>query len=145
MDSQKQLNGMNRIEIPVPIGELIDKITILRIKCDRITDNNKIKNIVPELIALQNKWEHDIIQKLPKHIIQEVDKLCASLAIINNKLWDIEDEIRHHEKQKLFDANFITLARNVYINNDQRALIKRQINELCGSEFLEEKSYTTYE
>lgn len=119
------------IEIPVSIGEVVDKITILQIKQKQITDPLKLKNINRELILLNEKIANTDV---PKELVEK-------LASVNNKLWEIEDAIRLCEKKKYFGAEFIELARSVYINNDKRAKLKKQINIHTKSELFEEKSY----
>ena len=126
---------LNKIKIPTSIGELIDKITILEIKLERIDDPNKLINIENELDALESI-----------HIphLGGFDDLMRDLKIVNEKLWVIEDAIRRKESKKEFDKEFIDLARSVYLTNDERSKIKRKINELTGSSLIEEKSYDEY-
>ncbi len=119
-------------------GELIDKITILDIKSERIGDRDKLKNVDIELEILE-KARDEAIQASP-----ELDELTAQLKVHNEALWDIEDEIRNCERNEDFGPEFIELARSVYRNNDRRAAVKRQINELLGSKLIEEKSYADY-
>ena len=119
---------------PISIGELIDKITILEIKIKKTTDSEKLHNIQTEYDLLMN-----ILGKL--EIPTEVDGLRVQLFLVNNELWVIEDSKRAHEKQQLFDSEFIQLARSVYILNDNRANIKKQINLLTHSTIVEEKIY----
>ena len=125
------------IKIDAGIGELIDKITILEIKQERIHDPEKRKNIEYELQKLQ------LARALLVHT-PDSEKLQTQLKRINEKLWDIEDAIRRCEASKQFDQVFIDLARSVYLTNDQRCDIKRQINQLHGSQIVEEKSYEEY-
>lgn len=122
----------------VQIGELIDKITILQIKKERIKDPAKIKNIDAELTVLLNTYEQEIPHP------NGIEKLWQSLKETNAKLWVIEDEIRDKERARCFDQEFIQLARSVYYTNDERCRIKRDINMLTGSRLMEEKSYTAY-
>lgn len=124
------------IQIPISIGELVDKITILEIKIEKV--NNKIKkiNIENELTEL-TKIFSDLSNT-------ELDPLYRKLKIINKKLWDIEDEIRVHEKNKNFNDEFIELARSVYVTNDERFEIKSKINNLYDSDIVEEKLYEEY-
>lgn len=129
---------MSVIRIPVAVGELIDKITVLEIKADRITDTNKLENINKELTLLYHTWSAS-----PQASI-DISKQRYQLKAVNETLWNIEDEIRAKEYRGEFDARFIELARSVYINNDKRAALKRKINELTGSEIVEEKSYFDY-
>ena len=119
-------------------GELIDKITILEIKMDRITDDKKLKNIKTEWDALNQSRANKIL------LSAKLDELTAELKTINETLWVIEDDIRECEHCKEFGEAFITLARSVYLNNDHRARVKRKINELLGSRLIEEKSYSDY-
>jgi len=124
---------MNNIKIPVSIGELFDKITILEIKKDKIKDKSKLANIKNELIVLNL-----IALKVDSSLIEPHIK---DLKSINAELWDIEESKRNKEKLKLFDSEFIQLARNVYIKNDKRAEIKKLINLATNSYIVEEKSY----
>ena len=126
------------IKIPVSVGELTDKITILEIKKDKITNINNLKNIKIELTYLI-----DILEKKVK-IDQSIKKEISSLKKINLKLWDIEDAKRTCEKKKIFGPKFVKLARSVYILNDKRAEIKLKINNLSGSNIVEVKSYDKY-
>lgn len=130
------LDGIINAEISP--GELIDKITILEIKMDRITDDKKLKNIKTEWDALNQSRASKIL------ISARLDELTAELKTINETLWVIEDDIRECEHRKEFGDAFITLARSVYLNNDHRARVKRKINELLGSRLIEEKSYSDY-
>ena len=123
------------ILVPISTGELIDKITILEIKCLKLL-GKKLDNCKKELISLNS-----IIKE---NQISTDEKLINQLRIVNNKLWDIEDKIREKEREKLFDESFIELARSVYIENDKRSKIKRLINLQTNSEFIEEKSYQEY-
>ena len=130
------LDGIITAEISP--GELIDKITILEIKMDRITDEKKLKNIKTEWDALNQSRTNKIL------ISAKLDELTAELKTINETLWVIEDDIRECEHRKEYGESFITLARSVYLNNDHRARVKRKINELLGSRLIEEKSYSDY-
>lgn len=125
------------IEIKVAVGELIDKITILQIKKAQINDPEKQKNVQVELDALSATR-----QTLPDS--DTLHTLEQKLKQINQTLWDIEDDIRLCEANSQFDNKFIHLARSVYITNDQRCAIKRDINKLFDSEIIEEKSYQNY-
>ena len=129
---------MTQIAVPVSHGELIDKLTILEIKSERIVDPAKLTNIHNELDALNSAWQGD-----PAAAIDITDPR-SRLKDINQALWDIEDEIRIKEKAQAFDERFIELARAVYVTNDQRADVKREINEKLGSTLVEEKSYQPY-
>ena len=129
---------MNTPLIKISWGDLFDKLTILQIKLKNLDDKNALWNV---------KIEHDqILEIYNSNFLQNANakSLIADLKQINEKLWNIEDKIRDKEKNKTFDEEFIELARNVYITNDQRARIKRNINEIFGSEIIEEKSYSDY-
>ncbi len=119
-------------------GELIDKITILRIKSERISDEAKLKNIRTELDILQKTQAEEVPQSA------EMARLEGELKTVNEALWDIEDDIRDCERAKDFGEEFIRLARAVYITNDKRAALKKEINLLLGSTIVEEKSYAKY-
>ncbi len=129
---------MNEIKVPISPGELLDKITILRIKAQRMTDPAKVSNVRLELRALEETWGAS--QYAGIDIAAEV----AALASVNERLWVIEDDIRDKERARAFDAEFIRLARAVYFENDERAAIKRRINTTLGSGIVEEKSYRDY-
>ena len=123
------------IHVPISIGELIDKITILEIKKDKLK-NLKLKNILNELSFLRAVLE--------KNKILIPDEIFLQLKSINLTLWDIEDKIRIKEKNKEFDNEFIKLARSVYLNNDRRSETKKELNIMFNSEIIEEKSYEKY-
>jgi len=123
------------INAPISIGELIDKITILEIKKNKL-QNSKLENVLKELSFLRKLME--------KHQIEITDNLFTELKEINLTLWNIEDQIRIKEKNKEFDNIFIELARSVYFTNDKRSEIKKRINRLSNSEITEEKSYAEY-
>jgi Family of unknown function (DUF6165) len=129
---------MNEISVPVSFGELIDKITILEIKAERIRDDVKLANVRAELDLLNATWN--------RHPSAQVDiaDARARLKGVNEVLWDIEDRIRLKEQAQAFDAEFIELARAVYFRNDERAAVKREINLRLGSTLVEEKSYQDY-
>ena len=129
---------MNSPQVPISWGELFDKITILQIKLENLTSKNALENVEQELKKLQSI----LTQNGPKTM--ETMRLEGELRQINQQLWGIEDKIRDKERTNSFDDEFIQLARSVYITNDQRSRIKRKINELLGSELVEEKSYTEY-
>ncbi|MEO5623297.1 MAG: DUF6165 family protein [Dokdonella sp.] len=129
---------MNTISVPVSHGELIDKITILEIKSERIGDATKRTNVRNELDLLNATWSADAGSRT------DIATARAQLRAVNEALWEIEDRIRLKEKSRAFDAEFIELARSVYIRNDERAAIKRVINETLGSTLVEEKSYQDY-
>jgi uncharacterized protein YukE len=126
------------ILVPVSFGELLDKISILQIKSERISDAAKLANIRAELSALEKTW-----MAHPAGV-KDIAKLRAELKDINEQLWDIEDNIRLQDKANAFDDDFIALARSVYQKNDQRARIKKDINLALGSVYVEEKSYKDY-
>jgi hypothetical protein len=129
---------MSEITVPVSPGELIDKITILRIKSQRITDASKLKNVRIELDALTTTWAKSAYAAI------DISADENALLAVNERLWVIEDEIRDKEREQAFDAEFIRLARAVYFENDERAAIKRRINLALGSAIIEEKSYSDY-
>lgn len=129
---------MQDILVPISPGELLDKITILRIKSVRIEDAAKLANVRLELGLLEQTWK---------------DSGCANVDVaaderalqdVNERLWDIEDRIRDKEAVQTFDRDFIELARAVYVSNDERAAIKKRINQKLGSRIVEEKSYRPY-
>ena len=126
--------------IPASVGELIDKITILEIKLNRIADPAKQQNISRELKALMAVVE----QHQLGYPQGELAELGHQLSAVNQLLWQIEDDIRECERQTDFGPRFVELARSVYRRNDERAAIKRRINDQCGSELVEEKSYAAY-
>ncbi len=128
----------DKITAEIAIGELLDKITILEIKKERISDKKKLKNINTELNSLRRTLKQ-MIKTTP-----ELEQLVKDLKQTNATLWDIEDAIREKERQKRFDLEFIELARSVYIENDKRCAIKRKINAASGSQIIEEKSYKPY-
>jgi len=124
--------------IEVGAGELIDKITILKIKAMRMTNAAKLSNVKHELDVLSRARAENLNQS------DELDRLEEALGMVNEALWVIEDDIRACEAARDFGPGFIELARSVYIQNDKRAAIKKSINELCGSSIVEEKSYTEF-
>jgi Family of unknown function (DUF6165) len=124
--------------VPVSWGEVIDKITILQIKTERMTDPAKIANVAKELAELAAVRDREF----PAHA--GLAAVAAELKAINEKLWVIEDDIRDCERSKDFGVTFVELARAVYFTNDERAAAKRRINELLGSSLVEEKSYAAY-
>ena len=124
--------------IPVSAGELLDKLTILLIKKERIAESRKLENISRELGQLESVYQERIKQSV------ELEALISELRHVNERLWDIEDEIRSCERDKAFGNTFVELARSVYRTNDRRAELKYQINGLLGSELVEEKSYEVY-
>ena len=130
---------MSDILVPISPGELLDKITILRIKAARITDGAKLANVRLELELLERTWRQAGAAAPPAVAAEE-----SALQAVNERLWTIEDESREREAAGTFDAEFIRLARNVYLCNDERAAIKKRINLALGSRIVEEKSYAEY-
>lgn len=126
------------IMAPISAGELVDKITILRVKAARIGDPAKEANVRKELGML----EALAAEALPQ--TPEIERLTGELGEINGALWDIEDGKRDCERRQEFGEKFVALARSVYVENDRRAAIKRAINEAAGSDIVEEKSYKAY-
>ncbi len=129
---------MSHIHIPVALGELIDKTTILEIKSERISDQSKLENIRTELDLLRKTWLES------PHTSLDISSEQSRLKKVNESLWEIEDAIRLKEAAGEFDNAFIELARSVYVTNDKRMAIKREINEKLGSTIVEEKSYADY-
>jgi hypothetical protein len=123
---------------PISAGELIDKITILRVKAQRIGDPAKEANVRKELALL----EATALSHIPPSA--DLERLTAELMAVNAALWDVEDGKRDCERRQDFGPDFVALARRVYIENDQRAAIKRAINAAAGSDIVEEKSYKPY-
>ena len=126
------------INTPVSFGELIDKITILEIKAQRIAEPAKLANVRRELDLLAATWAAH------QASVADISDLRSALRMVNERLWVIEDDIRVKEQRQEFDAVFIRLARSVYFENDERARTKRAINERLGSSLVEEKSYQDY-
>ena len=129
---------MKDILVPISPGELLDKITILRIKSARMTDAAKLVNVRTELAELEKTWQAAV----GTHADVGDDE--RALQAVNERLWVIEDDIRDKERAQAFDARFVELARSVYIENDERAAIKKRINVKLGSRIVEEKSYRPY-
>ena len=129
---------MNKILVEISAGELLDKISILEIKKDKIKNPEKLEYILYELSILKDELKNNIKSNA------KLDQLYQSLKIINARLWVIEDDKRKCEKEKNFTENFIKLSRDVHILNDDRAKIKLKINELTGSKIKEIKEYTSY-
>ncbi len=127
-----------QLSIPVAPGELLDKITILEIKTERMNDPVKLANVRRELNLLDAVWRQAGIED------EQVSRLRAELKRVNEALWQIEDDIRDEERAGRFEDRFIELARLVYVTNDKRADIKKRINLALGSEIVEEKSYRDY-
>src|SRR5262249_36226809 len=126
------------IRVEIAPGELIDKITILEIKRERMADAAKLRNVQDELAVLSKAHAQALSGSAA------LPQLTADLKAVNEALWEIEDEIRLCERQSDFGPRFIELARSVYRQNDRRAALKRQINELLGSKLVEEKAYAPY-
>tara|TARA_B100000902_G_C26409418_1_gene481569 strand:+ start:84 stop:473 length:390 start_codon:yes stop_codon:yes gene_type:complete len=129
---------MNKILVEVSVGELLDKISILEIKKEKIKDDNKLKFINDEYIILKDQFEKNV------KIDEKLNKLFESLKEINSKLWIIEDEKRLFEKNSDFGEKFIKVSRDIHFFNDDRAKIKLEINNHTGSKIKEIKEYTTY-
>ena len=129
---------MKDILVPISPGELLDKITILRIKSARMSDAAKLGNVRAELAELEKTWRAAVGAE------SDVSGDERALQAVNERLWVIEDDIRDKERAQAFDARFIELARSVYIENDERAAIKKRINVKLGSRIVEEKSYKPY-
>ena len=129
---------MTQLTVPVSVGELIDKITILEIKSERIRDPVKLANVHAELALLRETWDASPLAAT------DIVRDRGALKAINETLWEIEDAIREKEAAGEFDEGFIELARAVYRTNDERAALKRRINEATGSALVEEKSYADY-
>jgi len=123
--------------VPISWGELIDKITILEIKIDRLKSKTALENVKKEYILLNRIYSENELK-------DTIDNLKIDLSVVNLELWEIEDAIREKERAKIFGQEFIELARGVNRTNDKRAKIKQQINNLLNSELVEEKSYTEY-
>ena len=138
MADMKASPDMKEILVPVSPGELLDKITILRIKVARITDAPKVANVRLELDLLEKTWRDSGCAAF------DVAPEERALQAVNEKLWDVEDLIRDKEAKQTFDREFIELARAVYVSNDERAAIKKRINLQLGSRLIEEKSYRPY-
>jgi hypothetical protein len=129
---------MAELMVPISPGELIDKITILEIKSQRMTDPTKLLNVRTELALLTDTW------RASPFAATDIRAEWDALRKVNGDLWDIEDRIRDKERDGAFDPVFIELARAVYVTNDERAAIKKKINTKLGSTLVEEKSYADY-
>jgi peptidoglycan hydrolase CwlO-like protein len=123
------------MKIEVSNGEIVDKLTIIQIKLERIKEKGKVLNL---------QKEYEILDAAVKDILSKDNELYKRLYKVNCKLWDIEDRIRELEKAGQFDNEFIETARAVYFTNDERSVIKKEINNLTGSKLVEEKSYEDY-
>ncbi len=128
------------VRIEVSCGELLDKITILEIKRERIADPLKVANVARELGVLSQAWAGLALEA----VAADVADVRRALKEVNERLWVIEDDIRQLEREQRFDADFVALARSVYRVNDERARLKRRVDELLGSRLVEEKSYAPY-
>jgi hypothetical protein len=126
---------VDAILTPVSIGELIDKITILEIKAERITDAGKVANVRTELDGLLPLWHQQLAAQ------PGLDALKTQLKVINERMWDIQDRLRDKEAAQVFDDEFIQLARGVYGTNGERVKVKNEINRIAGSQLVEEKQY----
>lgn len=129
---------MTDILVPISPGELLDKVTILRIKAGRMTDPSKLANVRLELELLERTWA------ATPHASVDLAADIGALQAVNERLWDIEDDIREQERAQDFGPRFVELARAVYFENDERAAIKKRINTRLGSRIVEEKSYRDY-
>ena len=129
---------MNEILIPISPGELLDKITILQIKSERISDATKVANVRTELGMLEQVWSDTVEDD------EQIRALSSELKSINEALWEIEDDVRDEERNKRFGDRFIELARAVYVTNDERANAKKKVNLYLNSSIVEEKSYQDY-
>jgi hypothetical protein len=123
------------MKIEVSVGEIVDKLSILQIKTGLITDQEKLNNV---------KKEHEYLYRIVFDDMKIESSDFFEMVVVNQKLWKIEDDIRDKERDKVFDEEFIELARSVYYTNDERAEIKKRINLKYGSYFTEEKSYSDY-
>jgi hypothetical protein len=129
---------MAELLVPISPGELIDKITILEIKSQRMTEPAKLRNVRTELALLNDTW------RASPYSATDIGAEWAALREVNARLWDIEDRIRDKERDGAFDDVFVELARAVYVTNDERAAVKKRINLRLGSTLVEEKSYSDY-
>ncbi len=129
---------MEQILVPISPGELLDKITILEIKSERMSDEEKLSNVRRELSLLNQTWNERVSAD------DTIRRIHTELGNINEALWEIEDDIRDKEKAREFDQRFVELARSVYFTNDKRAAAKKELNTYLGSDIVEEKSYQDY-
>lgn len=121
--------------MPMPLGDVLDRITILRVKTLKVSDAQKLANVRAELQALQALWAGLQVGELPEE---------AALEQVNESLWDVEDQLRRHEAARDFGAQFVQRARSVYQLNDRRAALKRAVSLRLGSRYVEEKQYVEY-
>jgi hypothetical protein len=131
------------VTVPISIGELLDKITILEIKAERIADRRKLAHVEAELALLVERRQALGLAASGTAGGAEIERLTAELGAVNRRLWDVEERLRALEQRSDFGKTFVTLARSVYRENDRRAELKRRLNELTGSELVEEKSYSS--
>lgn len=134
---------MSQILIPMSPGELIDKITILEIKMERIDSIEKKANVEKELSLLNKVWNDAASEN--SDLYSGIKTMCKDLKKVNETLWVIEDDLRDEEREKRFGERFVELARSVYFTNDKRAALKKDINLHLKSDIVEEKSYQEYE
>ena len=132
------MTDINRVVAEISVGDLVDKITILQIKSERISDATKLANISYELGVLESILERELGG------VAELPQLQQALKAVNERLWVLEDDIRECERLGDFDDKFVTCARDIYRTNDERAALKKQLNEAAGSSIVEEKSYGQY-
>ncbi len=136
-------SSIGQLSVPVSPGELLDKISILKLKSERITNPDQLEYVNHELQLLNELWFATGVHHTS--LASEVARLSEELQAVNAQLWEIEDKLREYEAGNNFGDNFIQLARSVYITNDRRAAIKHSINQILGSQLREEKSYTDYQ
>lgn len=127
-----------KIMVEISPGELLDKMTILEIKLERLVDPQKLTNVRLEYEGLSAVFQNSITST------EMLSELTSQLKKVNSQLWQIEDDIRELERQKSFGPEFVKLARSVYRSNDERSIVKRRINEMLDSKIIEEKSYAAY-
>ena len=132
------INKSKKILSEISAGELLDKISILEIKLEKIKDKNSLEEIHKEYKVLKNAQNSNI------ELTDKIRKLFKEIKEVNTNLWDIENKLRFYEKNKDFGKNFTELAREVYLNNDKRSKIKLEINEILGSNIREIKQYVNY-
>ena len=132
------INKSKKILSEISAGELLDKISILEIKLEKIKDKNNLVEIYKEYKILKNAQNSNVV------ITDKIEKLFKEIKEVNTNLWNIEDKLRICEKNKDYGKNFIELARGVYLNNDKRSIIKLKINKILGSNIVEIKQYASY-